>query len=137
MGVILYGEQRKHDTGAIVVVDEKGDFAGVLTPHHVVLGLLNEHDPSEAGATEEVFLHSVEDHLGNTVLDVLPATQPTVSPSAPLAQLIRLAAEGSYECIPVIEEGRVEGLVYITDIFKAAASIALNPETDGILLEDE
>ncbi len=45
-----------------------------------------------------------------------------------------MASEGEFECIPVIESGCVEGLVYVSDIFKAVASISLTPETEGINL---
>ena len=32
MGLILYGEEREMDTGAIVVIDQEGNYAGILTP---------------------------------------------------------------------------------------------------------
>ena len=134
MGIILYGEQKKHDTGAIAVIDAEGDFAGVITPHHVILGLLGDWSPSEETDTEEVFLKSAESRFGITILEILPEESYSVPPNASLARLVALAGEGERECIPVIEEGRVEGLVYVVDIFKAAAGIALSPDDEGIAL---
>ncbi len=132
MGIILYGEQKKHDAGAIAVIDQEGDFAGIITPQNVVLGLLNDWTPGKDDPQKDAFLKSTETHLSKTIQDILPPKQPSVAPDATLARLIKLAGESEYECIPVIDEGRVEGLVYQTDIFKAAAGVALNPETDGI-----
>ena len=132
MGIILYGEQKKHDTGAIAVIDTDANFAGILTPQHVILGLLNDWNPPEGEELEEAFLKSAKDHLNKTIAEVLPKDQPFVSPDANLVRLIKLAGNSEYECIPVVEDGRVEGLVYTTDIFQSAAQLALTEQDEGI-----
>ncbi len=135
VGIILYGEQKKQDTGAIAIIDTEGDFAGILTPHNVVLGLTGDWTPTEESSQESDFLENAQNHMSRTVGDILPPIQPIVNPNTKLGKLIKLAGEAEYECLPVINEGRVEGLVFTTDIFKEAANIALTPETEGIVLE--
>ena len=130
MGILLYGDQKKQDTGAVAVIDQEGDFAGIITPDDVVHGLTE----STPAGSQEAFLNQVKDKLSKTVADILPKELVTALPETSLAELLKLASENECECIPVIEQGRVEGIVYLTDIFKAAAMLALNPETDGIAL---
>ena len=50
------------------------------------------------------------------------------------AELFNIASESDFECIPALSEGRIEGLVYTTDIFKEVAAIALSPKDQGIAL---
>ena len=135
MGIILYGEQKKHDTGAIVIIDSEGDFAGTITPRNVLLGLLNDWNPPTDTISQEPFLESAKDNLSKTIGDVLQRGQPTVLLDTSLAELIALAGQYEFECIPVMNEGRVEGLVYISDLFKATANVALSPDTEGIILD--
>ncbi|MEM9160624.1 MAG: CBS domain-containing protein, partial [Verrucomicrobiota bacterium] len=112
----------------------EANFAGILTPQHLILGILNDWSPAKGEELEEAFLKSAKDHLSKTIAEVLPKDQPTVAPEAKLARLIKLAGSSEYECIPVVEEGRVEGLVYTTDIFQAAAQLVLTDQGDGISL---
>lgn len=135
MGIILYGEQKKQDTGAIAIIDTDGNFAGTITPRDVVMGLLDEWSPSEDESSQEPFLESVSERLSKTIGDILQRGQPTALLQTGLPELILLAAQYKYECIPVVEEGRVEGLVYISDLFKKTASLALSPETEGIVFD--
>ncbi len=136
MGIILHGEQKKYDTGGLVIIDQEGEFAGIITPHQIVQGLLNDWQPTEGAENQnEDFLKSAESNLARTIEDILPEPQASVALDASLTRLTHMAGNAEYDCIPVIDQGRVEGLVYVTDIFKATASIALNPETDGIVLE--
>lgn len=137
IGIILYGEQKNYDTGAIAIIDQEGEFAGIVTPHQVALGLLDDWTPPESGSPETAFVNSVESHLNKTIRDILKPDQPVAKPDATLARLVKLAGESEYECIPVVEEGRVEGLVYVSDLFKATANVALTPDTEGIDLADE
>ncbi len=134
MGIILYGEQTKHDTGAIAIINQEGDFAGVVTPNQIVWGLVGDWKPVEGNSGESEFLPFAESRLSLSVSTLLTPEPTTASPQTSLARLVLMAGASESECIPVIDEGRVEGLVYATDIFKAAADIALTPGTEGIAL---
>lgn len=135
MGIILYGEQKKHDTGVIVVIDEEGDFAGCVTPENVVGALSQDWEPKGDESDEEAYLTHVQGNLGRKVSEVVNSSYPRVSYETNLATMVRLAGDDEYECLPLVEGGRVEGLVYVSDVFKAAAQVSLSPEDEGIQLD--
>tara|TARA_B000000557_G_scaffold257896_1_gene251701 strand:+ start:513 stop:977 length:465 start_codon:yes stop_codon:yes gene_type:complete len=136
MGIILHGEERGYNTAAIAIISQEGDFAGVITPNQVALGLLGDYEVNDSSTDSGDFHRNLESRLPITVDAILRQDQPTVDPETSLATLAKLAGESDYECIPALSEGRVEGLVFITDIFKEVAAIALSPEDQGIELGD-
>ena len=133
LALLLYGERKKAETAAIVVIDTLGDFAGILTPDCVVKGLSNS-DATPLDSPETLALR-IEKNFPVTIDTVMKKRIPIVSKETKLANLIALSASGKHECLPVSEEGRIEGLVYVSDIFKAAAGLALTSEDEGIALE--
>ncbi|MGK0239388.1 MAG: hypothetical protein ACI92G_002863 [Candidatus Pelagisphaera sp.] len=42
MGIILYGEQKKYDIRAIVIINQKGESTGIINPRIILLGLLDD-----------------------------------------------------------------------------------------------
>ena len=42
MGIILYGEQKKYDIGAIAIINQKGESTGIINPRNILLGLLED-----------------------------------------------------------------------------------------------
>ena len=137
MGIILHGEERGYNIAAIAIINQDGNFAGVITPSQVALGLLGDYESNEASSNTRNFHHNLESRLPITVDAILRPDQPTVDPETSLAALAKLAGESDFECIPALSEGRVEGLVYTTDIFKEVAAIALSPEDQGIALGED
>ena len=134
MGLILYGEERNMDTGAIVVIDQEGDYAGILTPRYVVRGL-SKTAAQEHNLNAEGFVESLENHLSDTIDTVMDKELPDLPRDASFAEIVRLISAQKYECLPVVEEKRVVGLVYASDVFKTAANLALTPGQEGIALD--
>ena len=137
MEIILQGEERGSNTAAIAIINQDGNFAGLVTPNQVALGLLGDYESNEASSDPGNFHSNLESRLSITVDAILSPDQPTVDPESSLATLAKLAGESDFECIPALSKGRVEGLVYTTDIFKEVAAIALNPEDQGIALGED
>ena len=134
MGLILYGEERSTNTGAIVVIDSEGDFAGILTPTYVVRGLCRFAQDVE-NIDRETFLECIQNRLSEKVDTVMDKELPVLSKTTTFPKAVHFISSGKYECLPVIEDRRVVGLVYATDVFKMAANIALTPEEGGIILD--
>ena len=137
LSIILYGEQKKHDTGAIVLINPEAEFAGIVT-HNTLMTALSPSLKEDRSSYEssEAFFKAVDARLHLNVTDfVSPEDWPSARLNTPLAKLAKIASEHECECIPVIEDNRVEGLVYLTDIFAATAGVALTPETEGIDLK--
>ncbi|MCH2615213.1 MAG: CBS domain-containing protein [Opitutales bacterium] len=135
--IILHGEEHGYNTAAIAIINQDGNFAGLVTPNQVALGLLGDYESNEASSDPGNFHSNLESRLSITVDAMLSPDQPTVDPESSLATLAKLAGESDFECIPALSKGRVEGLVYTTDIFKEVAAIALNPEDQGIALGED
>ena len=137
MGIILQREEHGYNTAAIAIINQDGNFAGVVTPSQVALGLLGDYESNEASPDPGNYHRNLESRLSITVDAILSPTQLTVDPETSLATLAKLAGESDFECIPALSEGRIEGLVHTTDIFKEVAAIALSPEDQGIALGED
>ncbi|MDR6264525.1 HPP family protein [Roseobacter sp. N2S] len=56
---------------------------------------------------------------------IMAVTTPCVSPDTPLAALLPILAEGSCDAVPVLESGRIVGIVTRNDLIAALASESL------------
>lgn len=132
LGLFLYGEERKMDTGAIVVIDTEGEYAGLLTPDALVRGFV---DINETELSYEGYLKGIDERLPATVDTVMEKELPVLARDTGLPEIIKKMGAGHYECLPVVEENRVVGLVYVTAVFRETADHALTPGDDGINLD--
>lgn len=130
LALLLYGEQQKAETAAIAVIDTQGDFAGILTPDCIVSGLSGQTPHLDAAQLSQ----AIEGNFPQTIDHVMKKGIPSVQADTPLPVLIKHVSEQKHECLPVCENGRVEGLVYVSDIFKATATAALTTQDEGIQL---
>jgi len=137
LSIVLYGEQKKHDTGAIVLIDAEAEFAGILT-HNTLSKALSPSASADSAPyqSSESFFNATDQRFSMNVADfVSRSDSPSANKETSLIELALIASEAACDCIPVIEDGRVEGLVYLTDIFAAIAELALTPESEGIDLK--
>ena len=130
LGLFLYGEERKMDTGVIVVINTEGEFAGILTPESLVRGLTGSCE--NLGESADSFLERVNQNLPTSIDTVMLRDLPRLTKETGFAKVILLIGHGEYECLPVMEGERVVGLVYATDVLKAAGNLALTPGQGGI-----
>ncbi len=131
LALLLYGEQHKAETAAIAVIDTQGNLAGILTPECVVSGLSGAAPITSIEKLSE----AVDENFSLTIDHVMKKGIPTVAKATPLAELLVLINTGKHECLPVCEDGSVVGLVYVSDLFKAASSLALTEADQGIQLD--
>ena len=89
--------------GALVVVDDDGKTVGMLTERDVVLAL--------AASAEKAPVQSVTDVMSRRVL--------TCGPDASLAELMAVMTEHRVRHLPVVDHGKLLGLVCIGDLVKA------------------
>ncbi len=144
----------KEVPNALVVLDEDGNYDGLLTARLLCKSLAARTTPGEnadkgtdksthkstpestAPPTKEQ-LELVRKRSQMRVHDALNRDLPTVAPGDRLLSLIRLASEKRPEYLPVVDNGHVRGLVPVTRIFLAAASLALTPEHEGIRFDQD
>ncbi|MBV9077123.1 MAG: CBS domain-containing protein [Methylobacteriaceae bacterium] len=92
----------RHRIGAVVVTDDGGQVAGILSERDVVRAV------AEAGAGA----------LGEPVSRRMTAEVVTCRPSCGLDELMDLMTRGKFRHVPVVESGRLQGIVSIGDIVK-------------------
>lgn len=96
-------ELKRRGIGAMVVVDEAGAVAGILSERDVV--------------------HALADHGGDlgrvTVGDLMTKEVATCPPSASVDKVMQLMTEGRFRHLPVVEDGRLCGIVSIGDVVKS------------------
>lgn len=134
MGLILYGEERQMDTGAIVVIDQEGDYAGILTSRYLIRGL-NQSVRKGQDSDVDSFANSLGHSLSDKIAVAMDRDLPRLKKDSSFSEIVSLISSEKYECLPVLEEKRVVGLVYASDVFKAAAKLALTSGQKGIALD--
>lgn len=81
--------------------------------------------PEEEADYGERLLHSMQERLNIKVGQAMNPHVPTVAPGECLPRLIELIHTKRLDCLPVLDNGRVVGVVYVASIFNAAAQLAL------------
>jgi len=117
-----------------VVTHEDGSYAGLLSLRRFLVGLFGNWNldvPSAEGELEQ----ALHDRLELKVADVVERNRPQATMKTPLLELIPMMVDPEFECLPVIENGRIKGVIYIADVFRLASTLALTPETSGIRVE--
>jgi CBS domain-containing protein len=129
---------------AIVVEDEEGRYAGLITARLLLAALFPEARPApavagspaaDAARTEAELLDAIAVSTKERVRDRLDRALPTAAPGDRLLDLIAKACSRDVEWLPVVEEGRAIGLVPVTELLYRAALLALTPEDEGIRLD--
>jgi CBS domain-containing protein len=89
--------------GAVLVVDGKDDLVGILSERDIVRSL-----SKKAAAT-----------LDLTASDLMTHAPTTTSPQASVADAMEIMSDGRFRHLPVMEHGKLIGLVSIGDVVKA------------------
>ena len=92
----------RHNVGAMVVVDAEGGIAGIVSERDVVRRL-NDHGPSI---------------LDGPVADIMTTMVASCTPDDPVDQLSVVMTERRIRHVPVLDGGRLAGIVSIGDVVK-------------------
>ena len=94
---------KERNIGALVIITEDGRLAGILSERDLVRGL------PEHGA----------DLLALKVKDRMTADVTTCSPDDRVDAIMKKMTEGRFRHLPVVEDGRLAGIVSIGDVVKS------------------
>lgn len=131
MAKLRAAQVRDENPNALVIVDAEGAFVGMLTAKLLIRVLVGTPPEEEAPEDDELLERArqrLADPIGQTSLPEIPV----VGPDDRLITMIRRGIPTRLDFVPVVDAGRPVGLAPITEIFQAAASLALTPEHEGI-----
>jgi CBS domain-containing protein len=95
---------RDADVGALLVADEDGTLSGVITDRDIVTGCIaSGHDPAQCQVA--------------TLADKVPVM---VDAEADLGEILKTMGRSKVRRLPVTEDGRLVGVIGISDLVKAA-----------------
>lgn len=92
---------RDHPVKALPVTDARNRF----------LGLVNQ----------SIYIAAMEGEAGATAADIMRRTTRTLPPDAPLAPLIQILAAGGQANVPIVEDGRLLGVITRSDLIAVLA----------------
>ncbi|WP_020657807.1 CBS domain-containing protein [Amycolatopsis benzoatilytica] len=92
----------RHNVGAMVVVGPDGGIAGIVSERDVVRRL-HDHGPAI---------------LAGPVADIMTTLVASCAPGDPVDQLSGLMTERRIRHVPVLDDGRLVGIVSIGDVVK-------------------
>lgn len=92
----------RHRIGALVVVDAAGAVQGILSERDIVKAV--------AAGTVDALHHPVSSRMSSRVV--------TCTANSGIPELMTMMTEGKFRHIPVVEGGRLAGMVSIGDIVK-------------------
>jgi CBS-domain-containing membrane protein len=115
--------------GGVPVVDKGGRLVGVITQNDLVERARDLELPPAINILDfHIYLQipshlfqRVEKMLGTTVGDCMTRNPVTVAPEVPLAQIAGLMAKQKVHTIPVLERGKLVGIIGKMDLIRAMA----------------
>ncbi len=99
----LVGTIASRRIGAVLVLDEAGDLAGIVSERDVVKALANKGPE----------LHKV------SAGDVMTANVTTVTPATTINEAMELMDRGYFRHLPVLDGGTLVGIISVRDVVRA------------------
>ena len=135
MGILLEPQARHNEPRTLIILNPDGSFAGLLTTRHLLKALLEEWAADHGDAPNDERLEQelpvvLEKRLTLHVTEAMHRDAPVVSPQERLPRLMELMRDKRLDCVPVVEKDHVVGVVYLSDVFNAAAQLALAGQSD-------
>ncbi len=118
------------ETGCtLLVIGDDGAVRGLLPSSTLVAALVG--DGNAEADTGGGLVRAARERLGIPVVDVMIRDVPAAGPDDPLLRLAELTAGAGRECVPLVEDGHVVGVVRLGEVFLAMAGLALAPRNPG------
>jgi acetoin utilization protein AcuB len=102
---------RQHEVRRLPVLDEEGNLVGIISEKDLLYA-----SPSPATSLSIYEMHHLLSRL--RVTELMTTDPITVSPDTPLEEAARTMADNKIGGLPVVDGGRLVGIITETDIFK-------------------
>jgi acetoin utilization protein AcuB len=106
---------KKHKIRRLLVADD-GELMGIVT-----LGDIRGAEPSEATSLSIFEIHYLLSRL--TLDKIMTRNVIAVSPNDPVGKAARLMYENKIAGLPVVDEGRVVGIITESDVFRMVVEL--------------
>jgi CBS domain-containing membrane protein len=104
----------------------------IVTGDRMFVGLLSQRDILTASISKFADLDpEVRDQIesGIPIAEVMTSEVVTVSPKTPLPQAGKLLLQHKFGCLPVLEGGRLQGILTEADFIKLALRLLVNKKS--------
>ncbi|MBN1867073.1 CBS domain-containing protein [Candidatus Sumerlaeota bacterium] len=136
LGVLLDPLARGQRPRVLIVLNTDCSFAGLLTTRDILRTLLpdwiDDTDPREENedAFEPRLLDALRSRLDVKVVAAMKTDVSVAAPSDRLPTLLSTMLSQRVDSIPVLDGGRILGVVHLADVFSACARLALASQAD-------
>jgi CBS domain-containing protein len=119
---------------AVLVFDEKYQLMGILTLRDIIIGLepkflqetsLIKMDPSLTVFVGKFFGPKMQEQSHGPVSEVMSPIKVTISAEDPITKPLYLMVKENVSLIPVLEAGKVAGMLRLADLFAEISRIVL------------
>jgi CBS-domain-containing membrane protein len=118
-----------HNISGAPVVDENGTILGVVTESDLIDQNKKVHIPTVVSILDSFFFLENPDKMeqemrkiaGATVADIYSSPARTVSAGTPVDEIATIMAEKGIHTLPVVEDGRLLGIIGKKDIIRSIA----------------
>ncbi len=136
LAILLSPTSRSEGPRVFVILNLDGTFAGTLSLHYLLKALVPDWAFDDAQLTdpkvfEEKLLAAMPERLDMTVSEAMKQDQTFATPTDRLPKLIQLMQSRELQCLPVLDNNRVAGVLYLNDVFRAAAHLALTAQSES------
>lgn len=119
-----------HKINGVPVVDEGGNLQGVVTENDLIYQKKNVHIPTVLTILDSVIYLESPENLkkemhkitGSTVADIYTQPVVTIDKNTPIEEIATIMAEKNIHTIPVLEDGKIVGVVGTRDILMTLIS---------------
>jgi CBS domain-containing protein len=116
---------------AVLVFDDKYQLTGILTIRDIVTGLepsLVKLDPDLTVLMGNFLGPNLKEHSQRLVSEVMSPIKATVDGDAPIFKPLSLMIKENVGLMPVIQAGKVAGMIRFSDLFNEIAQLVLGDQ---------
>lgn len=113
---------RRHRFTSVPVVGNNSEFLGVIFQRHLIAAASEEGGDRKSGFRAGL-KHVLGRRRPHTVRagDIMSVSGPRATTKTPIGAFLPMMAEGDTDAVPVVEDGRITGIVTRTDLIAALA----------------
>ncbi|WP_286888825.1 CBS domain-containing protein, partial [Thalassospira sp.] len=120
---------RRHSFTSLPVEDDNGRYLGVIFQIHLIRRAGDDALRLDRGLMAAMGrLIDRKRSVPVRAIEIMSVTEPRATANTPIAALLPLMADGACDAVPVVEYGKIIGIVTRTDLIAALAHAGLGSD---------